>query len=129
MSDPVAKPSLAVQALEMASKMEPAPPPKRTKPSKWALAAMIGGDVADIGSTAYALHNGAREANHKIMGSTLPRIAATKAAATALKALAMFLMAKEHPRLADAVGYGSAAFNGAVAYHNMKLGRRLGQDK
>lgn len=117
---PISDSAQRALASEVILATEPDQPPQ-TKPSPWALAALVAGDAADIASTAYMLHHSIPEGNAKIMGSTLPRIVATKAAGTLVKWWLIRQMAKRSPLAADLAGYGSAAYNAYITKHNLDL--------
>lgn len=116
-------PTLTEQAIEMAlaGGADRAPVPDAPgKMSKAALLAMVLGDAADLGSTAYALKQpGLEEGNW--MGNNIGAIAATKAGGALLKWLLMKKLEKDHPKIANGIGYGSGAAMGAVAAHNVAL--------
>lgn len=81
-------------------------------------AAIITGNVLDAVSTEIALQRpGLREAN-PILGQSMPRRLAIKAAGTAAQVWVVRRMGKEHPKAAKVFGYAIGAWFGGVAVWN-----------
>lgn len=81
-------------------------------------AAIIAGNVLDVVSTEIALQRpGLREAN-PILGQSMPRRLAIKAAGTAAQVWVVRKMGKEHPKAAKVFGYAIGAWFGGVAVWN-----------
>ena len=120
--------SITQQALEqlLTQETEQAAPAPERKISMPAWATLIGGNLADVGSTVHALNNGAREGNplygeHPSAG----RIVGTKLVQTALEALLMKALEKTgHTKAANNIGYGLGIGTGAVAVSNMTKGNK-----
>lgn len=88
---------------------------------KLPLAALIGGNAADIGSTAAVLHGGKGHESNPLLPDNPWAIGATKAGITAAEALAMkFLKDQGHPKIAKMLGYGGGAVGALAAIHNFR---------
>lgn len=87
------------------------------------LPAVIGGNVADMATTIQAIRDGrAREAN-PMMGKTLGRMIATKAATTAAEAYLIEKMAKDHPKAALVLALTLGGIGAGLAVHNSRVGK------
>lgn len=96
-------------------------PDRKKGLSKWALAALIGGQGLDTASTAMFLNQGIKERN-PVFGEnpSLGRLLATKAGATAVIALLSKLLAdKGHPKIGNALAAGSGAVGAGAGIYNL----------
>ena len=85
-------------------------------------AAFVAGQVADGWTTKQALDRGAKEWN-PLMGQSIGRILATKAGMNAGVLLAIKSLAKDHPKIAKALGYAGGTIGALAAGHNMRVAR------
>lgn len=83
---------------------------------------LILGSSADLSSTMYALNNGAREANPIMTGSTA-KMVAIKAGGTAGIIYLVNKLKKNKPKTANIVSCSIGAGFGAIAVHNIQVGR------
>lgn len=81
---------------------------------------LIGGNVADLGSTLYALNNGARETN-PLYGDhpSAAKLLAVKGAGTLLQYILLNKFAKHHPTAANRVAKAIGAGLGGVSAWNL----------
>lgn len=104
---------------------EPAPtsPPEKKGIGPLPYLAMLGGEVADVGTTVAAKRRGAVEAN-PTLGSFGPVGMGAKAGSALLIALLMRKLAGDgHPTLAKSLGYGVGAGLTGVAIRNSQVGK------
>lgn len=127
--------SLTEQAIQMALQQGEnyAPdfrehPPVPNEPQGWSRGsrwANLLGNIADAGSTIYALQNpNAHEAN-PLFGEhpSAAKILAVKGAGTLLQQLLFQALAKKgHPKLANILGYTSGGVLGGIAANNIRVG-------
>jgi hypothetical protein len=95
-----------------------------TKPvGAWPYAAMTLGNMADLGTTLYALKSGkGKEGNPAMKGLNTPGMVAAKVAETALIAYAMRELQKNHKTTAAKIlGYTLGGAMGALATNNMRV--------
>jgi len=107
---------------DTATKLSQTPEPKKSGIGIVPYAAFAAGQVADGWTTKQALDRGAKEWN-PLMGQSIGRILATKAGMNAGVLLAMRALAKDHPKIAKALGYAGGTIGALAAGHNMRVMR------
>lgn len=100
----------------------PVQPAKTSGMGPWPYVASAAGDGLDLLTTAQALSRGGRETN-PVLGSSLKTIAPLKAAGSVGFLFVLRQLAKSHPKIAAAMGYGNGIGKGAIAVHNARVAR------
>jgi hypothetical protein len=100
----------------------PTPPTEKKKGmGKGPYAALIAGNAADLASTVYALESGKGKEANPVLGQNPYVIAGAKVGATLTMAFLLKSLAKDHPKIAKALGYSVGGAMGALGARNIAV--------
>lgn len=126
---PIFTPELIARYAQQAAASAPPPAPspqddQRRQFHQIGLPAMLGGNIADLGTTLQAIHAGrATEANPLMGHGGTAGMVAMKAGTTAAEAFLLEKLAKDHPKAAFVSALTLGAIGGALAVHNATVGK------